>query len=89
MLNTRLLGGEGVRFFSIVLVPYLSRASRSEILEHKKGGRRFCSFHSCHNVKDNSIVSAHFFVLAFHNEKKRKKYRSHLLVGFSIVLGFP
>jgi hypothetical protein len=47
---------------------------------------RFCSSHIGHGVKGNFTESASFFVLAF---KEKRAECSHLLAGFSPVLGFP
>jgi hypothetical protein len=69
MLNTRRLGGEGVRFFGVVFVPQLSRAPRSGIFESIIEEERFYSSHIGHTVKGNSTESASFCVLAF--EEKR------------------
>jgi hypothetical protein len=59
------------------------------MLKHNKGGRRFCSNHSCHSIHGNSRVNAPSLYLHFITEKKREKHEPHLLVGFSPILGFP
>jgi hypothetical protein len=78
-----------------------ARRRRGSIIEHciysivekstwqwyfeRKTKERFCSSHTSHSVKGNSIESASFFVLAF---EEKKVEGLHLVARFSPTLGF-